>query len=199
MVMKVEPLVACIEAVRAVHAPARIVLLGAGGTPFTQRVAEEMSDLGSLALVCGHYEGVDARVAEWVDMEVSIGDYVLTGGEPAALVLIDAITRLLPGVLGNAESIARESYASGVLLEHPHYTRPRSFRGREVPPVLLGGHHGHIERWRRQQSLLTTRRERPDLFARHTLTAEDAALVAEADALAARDAGADEEGSCSLP
>jgi tRNA (guanine37-N1)-methyltransferase len=163
MVMKPEPLVAAIEHVAAADAPRRI-LLSARGARFTQARARALADQRALLLVCGRYEGVDERVSAYVDEELSIGDYVLTGGELAALVVIDAVVRLLPGALGNDASPADDSYTTG-LLEHPQYTRPEGFRDARVPEVLLGGDHATIARWRRQEALRTTLARRPDLLA----------------------------------
>ena len=177
MVMKPEPLVECIEDVRGRFAPARTLLLSPSGRRFDQTMAQELADAGSLALVCGRYEGIDERVTSFVDGEVSIGDFVLTGGEPGALVIVDAVARLLPGVLGNADSPVLESHTGDPLLEHPQYTRPRSFRGMDVPPVLLSGNHGLVEDWRREQALRRTRDRRPDLFARHEMTERDRVLL----------------------
>jgi len=176
MVMKPEPLVACIEHVREARAVEEVWLLSPQGRPLTQALARELAQRESLALVCGRYEGFDERVRNFVDGEVSIGDYVLSGGEPAAWVVIDALARLVPGVLGNARSLDRESFDSG-LLEYPQYTRPREFRGLRVPEVLLSGDHGRIERWRRRQALTRTKARRPDLFDRLTLSEEDRALL----------------------
>ncbi|MCB9733048.1 MAG: tRNA (guanosine(37)-N1)-methyltransferase TrmD [Deltaproteobacteria bacterium] len=168
MVMKPEPLAQAIEQVRARRGPARVVLLSPSGRLFDQRVAAEYAALGSLCLVCGRYEGVDERIAaEVVDEELSIGDYVLTGGELGALVVIDAVSRLLHGVLGNAEGAFDESFTGTALLEHPQYTRPREWRGHAVPDVLLSGNHAEIARWRAQQRLDRTAARRPDLLARH--------------------------------
>jgi len=175
MVMKVEPLVAAIEHASAPGRPHRI-LLAAQGAPFTQTRAEALAAMASLLLVCGRYEGVDARVADYVDETLSIGDYVLSGGELAALVVLDAIARLLPGVLGNAASAAEESFTTG-LLEYPQYTRPLDFRGKLVPDVLRGGDHGAIARWRREQSLRLTLERRPDLLARAPLDDADRAFL----------------------
>ena len=134
------------------------------GKVLTQKMAEDISALDEIILLCGHYEGLDERVVEEiVTAEISIGDYVLTGGEPAALVLMDAVSRLVPGVLGKAESSKDESFTDG-LLEYPHYTRPPVFRGRAVPEVLLSGHHANIEAWRRAQSIARTQAKRPDLL-----------------------------------
>jgi tRNA (guanine37-N1)-methyltransferase len=171
MVMKPEPLVAAIEHIAADGGPRRI-LLAARGTRFTQTKAVELAAQSSLLFVCGRYEGIDERVAGFVDEELSIGDYVLSGGELAALVVVDAVVRLLPGVLGNEASAPDDSFASG-LLEGPHYTRPAEFRGLAVPDVLLSGDHAAIARWRRQAALRTTLERRPDLL--------DAAPLDEAD------------------
>jgi tRNA (guanine37-N1)-methyltransferase len=161
MVMKPEPLFAAVESVRS--AASRVILLSPQGRLFKQAIALELSELSHLILLCGHYEGVDERVREHlIDEEISIGDYVLTGGELAAMVLVDAVTRLLPGVLGSDESLLEESHSSG-LLEYPQYTRPAEFRGWTVPDVLLSGNHAEIARWRRRQALERTLERRPDL------------------------------------
>ena len=177
MVMQPEPLASAIESVRERRAPARprVVLLGPAGRVFDQRVAAEYAALeGGLCLVCGRYEGVDERIAEHVvDEELSIGDYVLTGGELGALVVIDAVSRLLPGVLGNAAGAHEESFTGTPLLEHPQYTRPREWRGHAVPEVLLSGNHAAIDRWRQEQRELRTRARRPDLFARWSRTRDE--------------------------
>ncbi len=167
MVMKPGPVARAIESAGPV---ARRVLVTPSGRLFTQADALAFSRLDSLVLVCGRYEGIDQRVCDTlIDDEISIGDYVLSGGELAALVVIDATLRLLPGVLGNAESAQHESFSDG-LLEHPHYTRPATWRDLPVPPVLLSGHHARIEAWRRQASLRRTARVRPDLLASAPLT-----------------------------
>ena len=179
MVMKPEPLVAAIEHVRAQSAadaaadgaPWRI-LLAARGRRFDQAHAAALAARPSLLLVCGRYEGVDERVAPFVDEELSIGDYVLSGGELAALVVLDAVVRLLPGVLGNEASPVDDSFATG-LLEGPQYTRPPTFRDARVPDVLLSGDHGAIARWRREQALRTTLARRPDLLDRAPLDDAD--------------------------
>jgi tRNA (guanine37-N1)-methyltransferase len=164
MVMKPGPLVGALEHAREQDPDAPRILLSPQGEPLSQNVAEELSQEPGLILTCGRYEGVDERVRQgWIDREISIGDYVLSGGEPGALVLIDAVTRLLPGVLGNEESIREESFAQG-RLEYPHYTRPREFRGMEVPPVLLSGNHQKVADWRRQKSIERTKARRPDLL-----------------------------------
>ncbi len=166
MVLKPEPLVAAIEAVRdGPDGRAPVVLMTPQGAPLVQATAHRLAGLPRLVLVCGRYEGVDERVREgWVDEELSLGDFVLTGGELPALAVIDAVARLLPGVLGNEASHADESFEAG-LLEYPQYTRPREFRGRTVPDVLLSGDHGRIRRWRAEQAADRTRRRRPDLLA----------------------------------
>ena len=141
-----------------------LIYLSPQGKVFTQKIAEELAQFHEIILLCGHYEGLDERIIEEiVTDEISIGDYVLTGGEPAALVLIDAVSRLVPGVLGKAASSMDESFTDG-LLEYPHYTRPPVFRNREVPEVLLSGHHGKIDEWRKAQSIARTKAKRPDLL-----------------------------------
>jgi len=165
MVMMAGPLCESIESVPREGRSLR-VLLTPQGEPFTQKTAREFASLDQLILVCGRYEGVDERARRVVaEREVSIGDYVLSGGEIAAMAVIDAVTRLIPGVLGNSESISEESFESG-LLEYPHYTRPEEFRGEKVPPVLLTGNHAEIARWRREQAIMRTKERRPDLFER---------------------------------
>jgi tRNA (guanine37-N1)-methyltransferase len=171
MVLKPEPLFAAVEALRT--PAARVILMDPRGRPFTQQVAGELARASHLIVLCGRYEGVDERVtAGLADEPISIGDYVLTGGELPALVLTDAVTRLLPGALGGEHAAVRESFASG-LLEPPQYTRPEEFRGARVPAVLLSGDHARIARWRRTQALWLTWRRRPDLLAQAGLDAED--------------------------
>lgn len=165
MVLKCEPAVAALEAVRSEHPALPRIYLTPQGEPLTQALARQLSEGPGMIVLCGHYEGVDERVRDgWIDREISIGDYVLTGGEPAAIVLLDAVVRLIPGVVGNPESLDDESFTDPALLEYPHYTRPREFRGMEVPEVLLSGHHAKIDAWRREQSLARTRSRRPDLL-----------------------------------
>jgi tRNA (guanine37-N1)-methyltransferase len=162
MVMRVDVVDAAIAAVR--RPDSRVILFEPSGDRFDQAHAQRLAALPHLVLVCGHYEGVDARVREHlVDEVVSIGDFVLTGGEYAAMIVVDAVARLLPGVLGNAESATDESFSSG-LLEYPHYTRPREYRGWEVPDILLSGHHGNVDKWRREQARIRTEAVRPDLL-----------------------------------
>ena len=154
-----------------------VVLMTPAGELFSQRTAMELAGYEQLVLVCGHYEGVDERVCEaLIDREISIGDYVLTGGELAAMVVVDAVARLVPGVI-DAESIGEESHSAG-LIEYPHYTRPAIWEEREVPAVLRAGHHGEVARWRREQQLRRTLARRPDLLARAELTATDRAFLA---------------------
>jgi len=181
MLMKPEPLAAAIEAVRAMAQPAgRAVLLTPQGRLLNQGVVDELTGEARLVLVCGHYEGVDERVREHlVDDEVSIGDYVLSGGELAAMVIIDAVVRRLPGTLGSAESLLEETHADG-LLEYPQYTRPADFRGWRVPDILLSGNHGEIARWRRRQRVIRTARRRPDLLAKACLSDDERRLADEA-------------------
>lgn len=175
MVLKPEPLFAAVEALRT--PAARVILMDPRGRRFTQAVAAELARERHLVLLAGRYEGVDERVHEHLaDDAISIGDYVLTGGEVAALVVTDAVTRLLPGVLGAEGAAERESFASG-LLEPPQYTRPEEFRGARVPDVLLSGDHARVARWRRAQALYLTWRRRPDLLAAATLTDDERELV----------------------
>ncbi len=177
MVMKPEPIFAAVETVLAGAADVPIILLSPQGRLFNQAVAAELSHYPRLLLICGRYEGVDERVCEHlVSDEISIGDYVLSGGELAALVVIEAVTRLLPGVLGDPGATFEDSHARG-LLEYPHYTRPAVFRGWAVPDVLLSGDHAAIVRWRREQSLRRTWQRRPDLLERAPLTDEDRAFI----------------------
>ena len=161
MVMRPEPIFEAVEAVRSDES--RVILLSPRGERLTQAVVGRLAEFGHLVLICGRYEGVDERVAEHLaDEELSIGDFVLAGGELAALVVIEAVSRLVPGVLGNADSLVTESHSSG-LLEHPQYTRPASYRGWDVPEVLLSGDHAAVERWRTDRATELTRTRRPDL------------------------------------
>jgi tRNA (guanine37-N1)-methyltransferase len=176
MVMKVEPVDRALQVINP-DRKAEVVLLTPQGEPFKQNIAAQMSRCPWIILVCGHYEGVDERIrTHLADREISIGDFVLTGGELPAMVMIDAIARLVPGVLGNADSAVTDSYSSG-LLEYPQYTRPAEYRGWKVPDVLLSGHHRDIERWRRRESLRRTLARRPDLFDRVELTQEDKSIL----------------------
>jgi tRNA (guanine37-N1)-methyltransferase len=180
MVMKPEPVFEAVEAVLGPQAGCPIILLTPQGRLFNQNVALELAAQPQIALICGRYEGVDERIRQHlVTDEISIGDYVLTGGELPALILIDAVSRLIPGVLGDPDGASDDSHASG-LLEYPHYTRPPEFRGWKVPEVLLSGDHARIARWRRQQSLLRTLQRRPDLLEKAPLSEEDRQLLEEA-------------------
>ncbi len=171
MVLMAEPLFSAVETVKG-QADIPVILLTPQGRLFNQKVAEELSEHPRFILLCGHYEGVDERVREHlVTDEISIGDYVLTGGELAAMVVVDAVVRQLPDVLGSDESAKDDSHANG-LLEYPQYTRPQNFRGWEVPPVLLSGHHAEIAKWRREQSIQRTAKRRPDLLAKAELSKE---------------------------
>ena len=202
MVMKAEPLAAALQAVlhnayqepdpifpvltpqlsstadpHELRAATQVILMSPAGQPFSQAIAVELATYQRLVLVCGHYEGIDERVIEsMVDRELSIGDYVLTGGELAAMVVLDAVARLAPGVL-DEQSILEESHSDG-LLEYPHYTRPAVWQGREVPPVLLSGHHAQVEQWRRQQRLRRTLERRPDMLNRAILSQADRGFLA---------------------
>jgi len=178
MVMKPEPLTEAIEAARARLPGAWVVLTSPRGERLDQALARRLAGHGKLILVCGRYEGVDERVMKAVDMEISVGDFVLTGGELAALCVVDAAARLVPGVLGNEASAGAESFAGeDGLLEHPHYTRPPEYRGMRVPEVLLSGDHRRIERWRRREALRATQARRPDLFQRLHLAESDLRLI----------------------
>ncbi len=173
MVMKPEPVFSAVESILGAPPMCPVILLDPQGRVFTQQVAEELAQLPHLALLCGRYEGIDERVRQHlVTDEISIGDYVLSGGELPALVMIDAITRLIPGALGDPMGAWDDSHAMG-LLEYPQYTRPPDFRGWTVPDVLLSGDHGRIARWRRQQALLRTRQRRPDLLQKAQLSDSD--------------------------
>ena len=177
MVMKAEPLARAIQAAEAARGRAHRVLLAPVGQPLDQATVRALSAQPRVLLLCGRYEGIDERVRTHLcDQTISIGDFVLSGGEPAAMVVIDAVARLLPGVLGKAASTVEESF-SEPLLEYPQYTRPAEWEGEAVPDVLKSGHHEHIRRWRRREQLLRTRALRPDLFARHVLTDEDRRLL----------------------
>lgn len=182
MVMKPEPIFASVEAEQP---PRPLFLLGPGGRRFDQPMARTLAGLGGFSLLCGRYEGVDHRVREHlVDGELSVGDVVLGGGEVAACLVIEAVTRLLPGVMGNDASAGEESFGTDGLLEHPQYTRPASFRGWEVPEVLRSGDHARIARWRRAQALHRTLRDRPDLVDADSLTEKERAMLAATDPVA---------------
>lgn len=177
MVMKPDPIVAALEALGSGAERPHRILLSPQGAVLTHRRATELAQMPALALLCGRYEGIDERVRPYLDEEVSIGDFIVSGGEIGALVVVDAVSRLVPGVLGCAESAEAESFSDG-LLEYPHYTRPAEFRGDRVPDILLSGDHQAIARWRRQQSLRRTFERRPDLLEHAELTAADRAFLA---------------------
>jgi tRNA (guanine37-N1)-methyltransferase len=179
MVMKPGPIYRALKSLERGIAESKVILLTPQGKTFDQNMAWELSKQGHLILICGRYEGVDERIiSRLVDIDLSIGDYVLSGGELGALVVLDAVGRLVPGVLGCDRSNLEDSFEEG-LLEHPHYTRPRIFMGQEVPSVLLSGDHEKIRIWRRVQSLKKTLERRPDLLKRSDLKEEDNALLAE--------------------
>ncbi len=178
MVMSPEPLVLALESIESSFGPGHRIMFTPAGSLLTQKKVKSLSTKDHLVLVCGRYEGIDERVSEYIDEEISLGDFVLSGGELAALVLIDGIARLKEGVLHNSASAAADSFEDG-LLEYPQYTRPRSFRGKDVPEVLLSGDHESIRRWRRKESLRRTKLRRPDLIEKAELTEEDKAVLLE--------------------
>ncbi len=182
MVLKPEPIAAALQAVQAASAQGRTVLLSPQGKRYCQEMAKKLAAESHVILLCGHYKGWDERIRmRYIDEEISIGDYVLSGGELPAMVLIDAMVRLIPGVLGDLESAEGDSYFGG-LLDHPHYTRPEVFEGIPVPEVLLSGHHEQIRLWRRREALRRTFQRRPDLLELAQLTAEDLRLLKEIEA-----------------
>lgn len=174
MVMSPQPIVDAIRHVKETN-KGKVIFLGPRGKSFNQELAQELSKEESLVFLCGHYEGIDERVYKHIDMEISLGDFVLTGGEMAAIPVIDAVLRLIPGVLGKEESFMEESFYNG-LLEYPQYTRPEEFEGDKVPEILLSGHHENIRKWRRLNSLNITKERRPDLYKKVELTKEDIKL-----------------------
>ena len=176
MVMLAQPLVDCIKAVK-LHNTGKVIFLGPRGKTFTQEIAKQLCTESELIFICGHYEGIDERTYDYIDMEISLGDYVLTGGEMACIPVVDSICRLIPGVLSSAESYTEESFYDGVL-EYPQYTRPECFEGSMVPQVLTSGHHENVRQWRRLQSLLITKEKRPDMFEKLKLSKEDKKLLA---------------------
>ncbi|GAP17304.1 tRNA (guanosine(37)-N1)-methyltransferase TrmD [Levilinea saccharolytica] len=192
MVMKPQPIFAAVEGVLGSPPDCPVILMTPQGRVFTQQVAFELAQHAHIALLCGRYEGIDERVRQHlVTDEISIGDFVLTGGELPALILIDALTRLIPGALGDPDGAMDDSHASG-LLEYPHYTRPPEFRGWGVPEVLLSGNHAEIARWRRAQALERTWRRRPDMLARLTLSESDRKVLARLEAEQGAADGADD-------
>lgn len=176
MVLKIEPLVAAIENIRSTSGQTRTLLTSPQGEKFTQATACRLSALSQIVIVCGRYEGFDERVLDYVDEEVSLGDYVLTGGELAAMAVVDAVARQVPGVIGAEESVAEDSLANG-LLKYPQYTRPAEFRGTRVPDVLMSGDHKKIEQWRREAALSKTAARRPDLLEKADLSDKEKALL----------------------
>ena len=179
MVMKVEPVARALDHLEAGKEGTHVVLMTPQGERFDQKIAGELALQTRIILICGHYEGFDERIrTHLVDREISIGDYVLTGGELSAMVVVDAVARLVPGVLGNSESVSLDSFAMG-LLEHPHYTRPDEYRGWKVPDVLLSGNHREITAWRRRESLRRTLTRRPDMLEEFDLTEEDGRILEE--------------------
>lgn len=178
MVMKAGPICRALESIERIQGKSVVVLLSPQGTPFDQSMAWDMSGWDRIILICGRYEGIDERIRHCsVDVEISIGDYILSGGEVAAMVVMDTVSRLIPGVLGGERSTLEDSFEDH-LLEYPQYTRPQVFQGAAVPEVLLSGDHERIRLWRRAQSLKRTRSRRPDLFKRAVLTAEDERILA---------------------
>ncbi|MGV8980278.1 tRNA (guanosine(37)-N1)-methyltransferase TrmD [Clostridium sp.] len=175
MVMLAQPLVDCIKDVK-LHNNGKVIFLGPRGKTFTQEIAKTLCEESQLIFICGHYEGIDERTYDYIDMEISLGDYVLTGGEMACIPIVDSICRLVPGVLSCSESYTEESFYDGVL-EYPQYTRPECFEGSVVPEVLTSGHHENVRKWRRLQSLLITKEKRPDMFEKLKLTKEDKKLL----------------------
>ncbi len=178
MVMKPEPIAAAIESVKSEDSEARVILLSPRGRPYRQTIARELAAMTHLALLCGHYKDIDERVRGLIDDDISLGDYILSGGEAAALALIDSVVRLLPGAISDPVSADRDSFESG-LLDHPHYTRPEEFRGQRVPEVLRSGNHAKIAEWRRREALRLTLRLRPDLLKAASLSEEDCKILEE--------------------
>jgi tRNA (guanine37-N1)-methyltransferase len=175
MVMAAQPVVDCIRRVKDQNR-GKIIFLGPRGKTFNQDMAKELSAEEEIVFLCGHYEGIDERIYKHIDMEVSLGDFVLTGGEMACIPVVDSILRLVPGVLSSSDSFTEESFYSGAL-EYPHYTRPAVFEGDAVPEVLISGHHENVRKWRRAQSLVITRERRPDLFEKLELSDEDKKIL----------------------
>lgn len=175
MVMAAQPIVDCIKSVKQ-NNKGKVIFLGPRGKTFNQNIAKELSKESELIFLCGHYEGIDERAYDYIDMEISLGDFVLTGGEMACIPVVDGICRLIPGVLSSSESYTEESFYDGVL-EYPQYTRPECFEGVKVPEVLTSGHHENIRKWRRLQSLKLTKERRVDLFSKLQLSKEDKKLL----------------------
>ncbi|MDI6739796.1 MAG: tRNA (guanosine(37)-N1)-methyltransferase TrmD [Candidatus Edwardsbacteria bacterium] len=180
MIMKPEPIYRAARSLETAGARPKLILLSPRGRPYDQATARELSKEPDLALLCGHYKDIDERVRAIIDLDISIGDYILSGGEIAALAVIDSIVRLLPGAISDPESADRDSFETG-LLDHPHYTRPEEFEGMKVPEILRSGNHAAIRRWRRKQALLITKRLRPDLLEKAELSGDDIELLDEED------------------
>jgi len=179
MVMKVEPVANALKAIVSAGGKTLVILLSPQGETFEQKTVEELAQYSRIALICGHYEGIDERIREHlVDREISIGDYVLSGGELPAMIVVDAVSRLVPGFVGNSKSVLYDSFSTG-LLEGPHYTRPREYEGWGVPEVLLSGHQKMIDEWRHRESLKRTLRRRPDMLGQADLTNEDKRVLDE--------------------
>ncbi|AJA48137.1 tRNA (guanine-N(1)-)-methyltransferase [Clostridium pasteurianum DSM 525 = ATCC 6013] len=177
MLMTPQPIVDCIEYIKK-SSKGKVIFLGPRGKTFNQSMAKKLSKEKELIFLCGHYEGIDERIYKYIDLEISLGDFVLTGGEMACIPIIDSISRMIPGVLARNESFTEESFYEG-LLEYPQYTRPECFRNESVPKILLSGHHDNIRKWRRKQALLITREKRPDLFKNIKLSKEDKKLLSD--------------------
>ena len=174
MVLMAQPIYDCVESLK--DDDSFVILLTPSGVPYKQKIAYDLSKKKHLIIICGHYEGYDERIKTLVTDEISLGDFVLTGGEVAATVMVDAVVRLIPGVLGKVASHEDDSFSSG-LLEYPQYTRPEVFNGKQVPEVLLSGHHENIDKWRREQSLINTRKKRPDLLENIELSEKDKRIL----------------------
>ncbi|MBW2599428.1 MAG: tRNA (guanosine(37)-N1)-methyltransferase TrmD [Deltaproteobacteria bacterium] len=179
MVMKVEPVANALKGIIPAGDKTPVILLSPQGETFKQKIAEELSQYSRIVLICGHYEGIDERIREHlIDREISIGDYVLSGGELPAMIVVDAVSRLVPGFVGNSESVLYDSFSTG-LLEGPHYTRPREYENWKVPEVLFSGHQKKIDEWRRRESLKRTLQRRPDMLRQTDLTEEDKRMLEE--------------------
>jgi len=175
MVMSAQPIVDSIRKIKETN-KGKVIFLSPKGVTFNQELAKELSKEEELIFLCGHYEGIDERAFKYIDLEISLGDFVVTGGEMACIPIVDAICRIIPGVLSSEESFVEESFYNG-LIEYPQYTRPESFEGEKVPEVLISGHHENIRKWRKLQSLLITKKLRPDLFKKYVLSKEEMKLL----------------------
>ena len=179
MVMAAQPIVDSLNKVKE-NNKGKVIFLGPRGKTFTHELAKELAKEDEIVFLCGHYEGIDERCYDYIDLEISLGDFILTGGEMACIPIVDSICRLIPGVLGKSESFMEESFSEG-LLEYPQYTRPEDFRGKAVPKILLSGHHDNIRKWRKAKSLKITMEKRPDLFKKYNLTKEDKKVLNDID------------------